>query len=177
MTKIKRLLELVLTFLITTCYCSLWQLIEIAIDGHTTNRLVDNIIMIMLIPIFYIASKWIVNNKKRSLVFMEEIKNKKELADILNAEYNECLTEDMPDEIFKEVMEEHGYEYNRPSDADILIDHLLVLAESDYICNQMADVMEGREQWCEVHCKYNCPQKECYYKWIELKRKELNNYG
>lgn len=39
-------------------YCMIWQLLELYIDGRITNRPVDNIMMVLLMPLFYIAVDW-----------------------------------------------------------------------------------------------------------------------
>lgn len=36
-------------------YCSSWQIIKLALDGCITNRPVDNIIMLLFIPMIYKA--------------------------------------------------------------------------------------------------------------------------
>ncbi len=43
------------TFLVLSVYCWFWQILELEIEGPVTNRLVDNLIMIMFIPVIYIA--------------------------------------------------------------------------------------------------------------------------
>lgn len=49
-------LRLLLTLLITWIYCCIWILLEKMIDGHTVNRIVDNIVMMLFVPIIYIAT-------------------------------------------------------------------------------------------------------------------------
>lgn len=54
MTKVA--LRLLLTLLITWIYCCIWIWLEKMIDGYTANRIVDNIIMMLFVPIIYIAT-------------------------------------------------------------------------------------------------------------------------
>ncbi len=49
-----------ITLIITWMYCNVWMVLEKIIDGQVTNRLVDNIIMLLFIPIIYLATKSIV---------------------------------------------------------------------------------------------------------------------
>ncbi len=55
--------RIILTLIITYFYCCLWIWLEKAIEGTSTNRTVDNIIMLLFIPIIYIATgtiiKWL----------------------------------------------------------------------------------------------------------------------
>lgn len=49
---------------------------------------------------------------------------------------------------------------------EVLLD-LLVTFESDRICDDMSTT-----EYCEKHCNYTCPQKECYMKYAEIKVKD-----
>ena len=57
---IKRIL---LTLIIAWLYCGVWMWLEKTIDGQVVNRTVDNIIILLFIPIIYIAAgtiiKWL----------------------------------------------------------------------------------------------------------------------
>ena len=53
--------RILLTFMITYLYCNIWTLLERIIDGKVTNRIVDNIMMLLFVPIIYMATKFIVN--------------------------------------------------------------------------------------------------------------------
>lgn len=53
MQNIKRLY---LTIFITLIYCEIWMLLEKFIEGNVTNSIVDNIIMLLFIPVIYIAT-------------------------------------------------------------------------------------------------------------------------
>jgi hypothetical protein len=56
----KLALRVLITLIITWMYCNIWMILEKIIDGQVTNRLVDNIIMLLFIPIIYLATKTIV---------------------------------------------------------------------------------------------------------------------
>lgn len=45
------------TFLVTSAWCFIWVLLETLIYGQPENRLVDNIMTIIVIPIIYMAVK------------------------------------------------------------------------------------------------------------------------
>lgn len=49
-------LRLLITLLITWIYCAIWVWLEKIIDGSITNRIVDNIIIMLFVPIIYIAT-------------------------------------------------------------------------------------------------------------------------
>ena len=53
--------RIILTLMITYLYCNLWILLERIIDGKVIHRTVDDIIMLLFVPIIYIATKSIVN--------------------------------------------------------------------------------------------------------------------
>lgn len=55
-------------------YCMIWQLLELYIDGRITNRPVDNIMMVLLMPLFYITVDWTL----AKLIAAETKQNKKE---------------------------------------------------------------------------------------------------
>lgn len=44
---------------------------------------------------------------------------------------------------------------------------MLVNSLSDLVCNSLMDYCDG---WCEKHCKYDCPQRECYLKYADIQR-------
>ena len=51
--------DVVITLILLYAWCLIWEWLEILIYGHPENRLVDNIMTIILIPILFIAvSKW-----------------------------------------------------------------------------------------------------------------------
>ena len=54
MDKIKRIM---MTMLIVIVYCIIWEVLELLLEGSIQNREVDNIIMVLFIPIIYIATK------------------------------------------------------------------------------------------------------------------------
>jgi hypothetical protein len=56
----KLALRVLITLIITWMYCNIWMILEKIIDGQVTDRLVDNIIMLLFIPIIYLATKSIV---------------------------------------------------------------------------------------------------------------------
>lgn len=45
-----------LTLMITYLYCNVWILLERILYGQVTNRIVDNIMMLLFVPIIYIAT-------------------------------------------------------------------------------------------------------------------------
>ena len=47
---------------------------------------------------------------------------------------------------------------------------MLVSFQIDIVCDQMHDVGD----WCEKHCEYDCPQKECYKRYFEMKEEQRN---
>lgn len=49
--------RIIATCIITLCYCAVWMLLELIIDGQVLNRKIDNIIMLLFIPIIFIATK------------------------------------------------------------------------------------------------------------------------
>lgn len=49
--------RIVLTLVITLIYSGIWMLLEKVIDGEVVNRTVDNIIMLLFIPIIFLATK------------------------------------------------------------------------------------------------------------------------
>lgn len=67
-------------------------------------------------------------------------------------------------------------EVNFKKAKDILID-LLVGFESPYICEEMDsyELNDDNESWCFRNCKYSCPQKECYLKYLEFVRSKNGN--
>lgn len=48
---------------------------------------------------------------------------------------------------------------------------LKILAEIECwcTCEEMCQDERG-EKWCEEHCKYSYPQRECYLKYVEIRR-------
>lgn len=61
---------------------------------------------------------------------------------------------------------EGGYESGRAYERkkfEVLLD-LLVNSESDYICTEISTT-----EYCENNCIYNCPQKECYLHYAEMR--------
>lgn len=49
--------RIVLTLVITLIYSDIWMLLEKMIDGEIVNRTVDNIVMLLFIPIIFLATK------------------------------------------------------------------------------------------------------------------------
>ena len=47
--------RIILTFIVTYIICIVWQKLELILYGAIQNREVDNIIMLIFIPIIYIA--------------------------------------------------------------------------------------------------------------------------
>lgn len=47
------------TFLIMVIFTSVWKYLEAAFYGQATYRTVDDIIIIMMVPFFYITSIWL----------------------------------------------------------------------------------------------------------------------
>lgn len=45
---------------------------------------------------------------------------------------------------------------------------MLVEMESGRVCEVM-NVSECGEEWCQEHCEYQLPQKECYLKYAEIR--------
>lgn len=43
---------------------------------------------------------------------------------------------------------------------------ILINSESDYACQ----VLLSYNDWCEKNCKFECPQKECWLKYVEIRR-------
>ena len=54
------MLRIILTFIITWLYCVAWMWLEKTIEGQITNSTVDNVIMVLFIPIIYMATDVIV---------------------------------------------------------------------------------------------------------------------
>lgn len=49
----------------TTCvlifiFCVVWMLLELIIDGQIVNKIIDNIIMSLFVPIIFMATKYII---------------------------------------------------------------------------------------------------------------------
>lgn len=55
-------LRLLITFCITLVYCLLWMGIEYLITEQVQDNVVDNIMMILLVPVFWLASNPIYYN-------------------------------------------------------------------------------------------------------------------
>ena len=49
--------RIVLTLVIALIYSDIWMLLEKVIDGEIVNRTVDNIVMLLFIPIIFLATK------------------------------------------------------------------------------------------------------------------------
>jgi hypothetical protein len=62
-TKTQR--RVIFTCLVTYLYCMIWMILEMIIDGVITNRAIDNIIMLLFIPIIWIASDKVCERKKK----------------------------------------------------------------------------------------------------------------
>lgn len=46
---------IVKTMFITWMYCIVWALLEVVLYGQTEKRMVDDIMMLLFIPIIYVA--------------------------------------------------------------------------------------------------------------------------
>lgn len=57
----KTLLRILCTLLITLIYCLLWMVTEKLITGQIQDRLVDNIIMALFVPVIWLATSPICN--------------------------------------------------------------------------------------------------------------------
>lgn len=53
-----------LTNILVLIYCKVWQWLEIIIDGQITSRKVDNIIMLLFIPVIWIATDKLIEEEK-----------------------------------------------------------------------------------------------------------------
>lgn len=47
--------------------------------------------------------------------------------------------------------------------------NLLVRMETDVICEEMSTT-----DYCEQNCKYDCPQNDCYLKYLEYMKEQKN---
>ena len=56
--------RIIKTLLITWLYCIIWILLEFVIYGNVENSIVDNIIMLLFIPVIYKATNNMTLNKK-----------------------------------------------------------------------------------------------------------------
>lgn len=56
--------KIALTTGIMTIYCYAWQWLELVIDGKIVNRKVDNIIMLLFVPIIWIATDKLIEEEK-----------------------------------------------------------------------------------------------------------------
>lgn len=52
--------RIVLTLLITTIYCYVWMGLELLLYGRIENRTVDNIVMLLFVPVIYLATTRII---------------------------------------------------------------------------------------------------------------------
>ncbi len=50
------MLRIVLTLVITFLYCRVWEWLEVIFEGKKKNTMVDNIIMVLFIPMIYLAT-------------------------------------------------------------------------------------------------------------------------
>ena len=58
MNKIDKFIKRVfITSIVAFIYCVLWMLLEKIIDGQIADRLVDNIMMLLFIPIIFYSTK------------------------------------------------------------------------------------------------------------------------
>lgn len=48
--------------------------------------------------------------------------------------------------------------------------NLLVSMETDVICEEMSTT-----DYCEQNCKYDCPQKKCYLRYLEYVKEQKND--
>ena len=56
------------TFLIMVIFTSVWKYLEATIYGQATYRVVDDIIIIMMSPFFYITSIWLEERCEKSRI-------------------------------------------------------------------------------------------------------------
>lgn len=49
-----------ITCALTFFCCVIWMLLELIIDGQIVNKIIDNIIMLLFVPIIFIATKYII---------------------------------------------------------------------------------------------------------------------
>lgn len=54
-----------LTLVITYGYCLIWMALEKILYGEVINRSVDNIIMLLFIPIIYITTEHFIKDKDK----------------------------------------------------------------------------------------------------------------
>ena len=57
--------KLALTSGILTIYCWIWNLIQFIIEGKITDRLVDNIVVVIISPIVWIAAGKILDDLEK----------------------------------------------------------------------------------------------------------------
>ena len=56
------------------------------------------------------------------------------------------------------------------TDAELLDAALQTLV--DFELDMPCDVLNDVDDWCYEMCKYNCPTKECWRRFLEVKAKE-----
>lgn len=49
--------RIMMTLLITSIYCCVWQMLELILYGEVQSRKVDDVIMLLFIPVIYLATK------------------------------------------------------------------------------------------------------------------------
>lgn len=57
-------MKFILTMILVYVWCILWTGLEYLIEGQITNRTVDNIMTIIVIPIIYFAVSNFINKKR-----------------------------------------------------------------------------------------------------------------
>lgn len=63
---IRNIYRFCLTSSITLVYCWIWQILELIIDGQIINRKVDNVIILLFIPIIWIATDKLVEKETKN---------------------------------------------------------------------------------------------------------------
>lgn len=54
----KRILRRIgMTCLITICYCVVWMILELIINGKISDNIIDNIMMLLFMPIIFISTE------------------------------------------------------------------------------------------------------------------------
>ena len=49
--------RIILTLLIALIYCLIWQVLELILYGEVQYKKIDDIIMLLFIPVIYLATK------------------------------------------------------------------------------------------------------------------------
>ena len=49
--------RIIITCLIAICYCIVWMTLELIINGKISDNIIDNIMMLLFMPIIFISTK------------------------------------------------------------------------------------------------------------------------